>query len=141
MTKRITTLIAGIFVVLVSAYAGAATLEEEIHARLTPAGSVCVAGEDCAAGLAMAGAGAGGPRSPEDIYQASCFACHGTGANNAPVLGDVEAWAPRIAQGTDVLYANAINGLNNIMPARGLCMDCSDEEIQAVVDYLVQEVQ
>jgi cytochrome c5 len=24
-----------------------------------------------------------------------------------------------------------------VMPARGTCMDCSDEELQATVDYMV----
>ena len=63
-------------------------------------------------------------------------ACHATGAGGAPMLGDAVAWADRIAQGNDALYDHAINGLNG-MPAKGLCMDCSDEEIQVAVDYMV----
>ena len=44
---------------------------------------------------------------------------------------------PGIAKGIDVLYESTYNGLNGVMPARGTCMDCSDEELQATVDYMV----
>ena len=45
-------------------------------------------------------------------------------------------WAPRIGKGIEVLYESTYNGLNT-MPVRGTCMDCSDEELQATVDYMV----
>ena len=51
-----------------------------------------------------------------------------TGAAGAPKTGDAAAWAPRIAKGMDTLYGNAINGVG-AMPAKGLCADCSDDEI------------
>lgn len=119
-----------------------AKLEDDIRARISPAGEPCVMGEECAAGIASAGTGSDGPKDPEMVYQTYCFACHGTGANESPVLGNVEAWAPRIAKGVDALYESALNGFNNnLMPARGLCMDCSDDDIRATVDYLVEAAQ
>jgi len=119
-----------------------AAVEDEIRARLQPHGSVCAIGEPCAAGIAVAGAASGGPKEPAQVYQTYCFACHGTGANNAPVFGNAEAWEPRIAKGVDVLYQSAINGFNPpAMPPRGLCMDCSDDDIRATVDYLLQGPQ
>ncbi len=54
------------------------------------------------------------------------------------MLGSVDDWASRIEKGSETLYDHAINGFN-AMPAMGLCSDCSDEEIQATVDYMVEE--
>ncbi len=139
MKNRIAVLLAASLMALVSAMAGAQTLEDEIRARLTPAGSVCVAGDACASGLATAG-GAGGSRDAETVYQTFCMACHATGVSESPVLGNVEQWAPRLEKGIDVLYENAINGLN-VMPPRGTCVDCSDDEIRATVDYMLESVQ
>jgi cytochrome c5 len=130
----------GLFGLLATLVAGVglAAVEDEIRACLQPHGEVCVIGDPCAAGLAIATAGSGEPKDPEQVYQTYCFACHGSGANNAPVFGNVEAWAPRIAKGIEVLYESGINGFNGAaMPAKGLCMDCSNEDIQATVDYIV----
>ncbi|AOT06644.1 c-type cytochrome [Pseudoalteromonas luteoviolacea] len=104
--------------------------EEAIKKRLTPIGSVYLAGaEDTAATVPS------GPRSGEQIYQASCFACHGTGALGAPKTAD--EWATRLTKGADVLLDHAINGFN-AMPPKGTCMDCSDEEIQAAIDFMLK---
>ena len=112
--------------------------EQAMMDRMMPLGSVCMAGDPCAAAAA---AGPVGPRTAEDIYAASCQACHLTGASNAPLLGNVEQWAPRIARGKEALYQSVFNGINldgvMVMPVKGLCLDCSDEELMAVVDYMV----
>jgi len=34
---------------------------------------------------------------------------------------------------------STINGLNGMMPARGLCTDCSDEQLKAIVDYMLDQ--
>ena len=126
---------------VVAASGAFAALEDDIRARLQSPAQVCVVGDTCAAGVAMV-AGSGEPMQSEQIYQTTCFACHGTGANNSPVYGNAEAWAPRIAKGIDTLYENAINGFNNnAMPAKGLCMACSNDDIKATVDYMVQAAQ
>jgi cytochrome c5 len=74
------------------------------------------------------------------IYEEKCNVCHGTGAAGAPKLGVQADWAPRITQGMTVLYEHAINGFNS-MPPKGTCMSCSDDEIKAAVDYLVNASQ
>jgi cytochrome c5 len=110
--------------------------------NIKPVGQVYVAGEsepEPAAMTADAGAAAE-PKSGEEIYNGTCVSCHATGAAGAPKLGDAAAWAPRIAQGRDKLLANAINGLN-AMPPKGLCMACTDAEMEAVVDYMVSQSQ
>ncbi len=123
---------------VVSAW-GIAGTEETLEDRLKPAGEVCLAGDDCAVASApVASAESSGSRSGADVYQAKCFACHGTGAGGAPKLGDAAAWAPRIAKGVDVLYASAINGLaGTLMMAKGGCTDCSDEEVSTAVDHII----
>ena len=73
------------------------------------------------------------------------FACHGSGIPNVPQLGDAAAWAPRIAQGNETLYTNAINGFTGSsgmpMPPRGMNPDLSDDEVKAAVDYMVSSSQ
>ncbi|MDX1734473.1 MAG: c-type cytochrome [Halioglobus sp.] len=68
-------------------------------------------------------------------YQASCFACHSTGAAMAPKTGDAEAWAPRLEKGMDTLVASVKNGLG-AMPPTGLCADCSDAEIEELINFM-----
>lgn len=71
-------------------------------------------------------------------YQTSCFACHATGAAGAPLLGDIEAWNSRMEKGMDAVMANVINGVN-AMPAKGLCMNCTDNELQEIVGYMISQ--
>ena len=127
------TRLASAFLATASLYAAAETLEE----RIKPAGSLCMAGDDCAAAPLQL-ASASGARSGKDVYDSKCAACHATGAAGAPKLGDAATWTARIGKGTDTLYASVINGLNG-MPAKGLCFDCSDEELKASVDYIVEK--
>jgi cytochrome c5 len=108
----------------------------EIEARIKPMGEVCLQGDAECGGAAVAVAS--GPRSGEEVYNAACMACHTTGAGGAPMLGDAAAWADRIAKGTEVLYASGVNGVPGTgMIAKGGCMNCSDEEIHAAVDYMI----
>lgn len=108
----------------------------EIEARIKPVGDVCLQGDSSCGGPAVAASS--GPRSGEDVYNAACMACHATGAAGAPILGDVAAWVDRIAKGTDVLHESGVKGLPGTgMIAKGGCMNCSDEEVIAAVDYMV----
>ena len=77
------------------------------------------------------------------VYNAACLACHGSGIGGAPILGDKDAWAPRIAQGDDVLKSHAIDGFTNVgfMPPKGGRVDLSDQEIYDALDYMVGESQ
>ena len=131
MTKLITS----IAVVALSAVVSLANASDsKIVERIKPVGSVCIEGTECAAAGAAA-AVASGPRSGADVYGTYCAACHGTGAMGAPKLGDKGAWDSRLAKGFDTALANAINGIN-MMPAKGTCADCSDEEIGAAIKHM-----
>ncbi|MBV1871349.1 MAG: c-type cytochrome [Gammaproteobacteria bacterium] len=68
-------------------------------------------------------------------YKQTCFACHGTGAAGAPKMGDKAAWAPRTAQGMATMLASVKNG-KNAMPPGGLCMDCSDDDYKALINFM-----
>lgn len=110
----------------------------KIDARTQPEAKVCIQGEDCGSAAGATVAAADTKKSPEDIYNGSCMACHATGAAGAPKVGNAGDWAARIAQGKDTLYTHAINGLN-MMPPKGTCGACSDDDIKAVVDYMVEK--
>ena len=78
----------------------------------------------------------------EQVYQKSCGVCHATGSANAPKLGDVAAWKPRVEKGMDALYASAKNGVpGTAMMAKGTCAACSNEELNAAVDFMVSKVK
>ncbi len=114
--------------------AWAASIEDGIIDRIKPVGSLCVEGEPCAAALQTA---ASGPRSAEEVYNTGCAACHASGAAGAPKFRDATDWASRLGAGLDTLYANSINGIRG-MPARGVCPTCSDDEVKAAVDYMIE---
>ena len=74
----------------------------------------------------------------EAAYNGACLACHAYGAAGAPIVGNAEAWAPRIAKGMDALYASGINGVAGTgMIAKGGRPDLSDDVVKAAVDYMV----
>lgn len=79
-------------------------------------------------------------KTGETLYNKYCVACHTTGAGGAPKYGDKTAWKPLIDAGKNSLYKNAIAGIGG-MPAKGNCIDCSNQEIHAAVDYLVNAVE
>lgn len=113
--------------------------EQRIAERIKPIANICLEGEECEGAVTGAVAtAASGPRSGADIYGASCFACHDTGAAGAPKIGDVGAWSARLDdKGLETLVANAINGIGG-MPAKGTCADCTDEEIAASIDHILE---
>lgn len=76
----------------------------------------------------------------EQVYKGACFVCHGTGVAGAPMFGNKDAWAPRVAKGMDALFTSALQGLG-AMPPKGGRMDLADDDIKAAVDYMVSEVQ
>ena len=108
-----------------------AAQEEAVAERIAPVGHLVKAGQV----VAVASAG-GAERSGSDIYGTNCMACHNSGIAGAPMYGDAGAWTTRLAKGIETVYTNAINGIN-AMPARGTCMDCSDDEVIAAIDYIL----
>ena len=72
------------------------------------------------------------------VYNTACVACHGAGVAGAPKVGDKADWAPRIKQGSAVLYEHAIKGYQGkkgVMPPKG-GSSASDDEVKAAVDHM-----
>lgn len=126
-------------------------VQAQIDARIEPVGRVVFSGDEeleemrAAATEAEAARADEAPLTGPQVYNEACFMCHGDpGVGGAPVLGDTEAWAPRIEKGMDVLTDHAINGFQGdagFMPAKGGRVDLSDEEVVAAVEYMVEEVE
>ena len=127
-----------------------AEFQAAVEERIRPVGQVYLPGEEHAAeaptvetlpepdpvATAMTG---------PQVYNAACNACHGNGVGGAPITGDVAEWAPRIAQGIDVLNDHAINGFDGDavtpMLAKGGRADLSDQEVIDAVAYMVEQSQ
>ena len=69
------------------------------------------------------------------LYEKQCKVCHEKGLLAAPVFGNKEAWAPRIAKGIDTLHMHSAKGFNK-MPAQASA-EVSEVQVHAAVDYMV----
>ena len=122
-----------------------AAIEERIH----PVGHVLLMGDSELALAAAAAVAAPTPvatvLSGPQVYNAACILCHAPpGVAGAPPLGDVAAWTPRIAQGSDTLHLHALSGFTGtkgFMPPKGGRVDLSDAEITSAVDYIVGQAK
>ncbi|WP_415902560.1 c-type cytochrome [Neptuniibacter sp. QD29_5] len=124
--------------VALSASVQATSNDEAVIERIKAVGSVCIEGDDTCGG-APAAAPAGGSRTAEEVYNAACAGCHATGAAGAPKYGTAD-WADRAGKGMETLLANAINGIN-AMPPRGMCRDCSDEDLQNAIQHMLDSAK
>jgi cytochrome c5 len=73
-------------------------------------------------------------------YDTSCAACHKDGVMGAPKLGDKAAWAPRIAQGIDVMVKKSITGFKGakgMMAPKGGNPKLTDAQVGNAVAYMV----
>ena len=114
--------------------------EQAVVDRIAHTASACVVGDPCAGEAgAVAVVASASARSGDAVYTAGCAACHASGAAGAPMTGNAAAWEPRQAKGIDTLVQHAYNGYN-AMPAKGLCADCSEEEIRGAVEYILSQL-
>jgi len=88
-------------------------------------------------GLALSIAGAANADDKgKEIYDSKCSLCHAQGVAGAPKFSNKDDWAPRIAKGEDELMKSVLNG-KNAMPPKGTCMDCSDADLKAAMEYMI----
>ncbi|WQC54211.1 cytochrome c5 family protein [Idiomarina sp. PL1-037] len=106
---------------------------EAIAERIKPLGKHYVAGESSAAEESS------GPRSGQQVYDKYCTACHTSGVMGAPKINEASDWEERLDQGMETVLKHAVEGFN-AMPPKGTCSDCSEEEIQAAIDYMTEEI-
>lgn len=121
-----------------------------IDKRIAPIGQVVMMGsaelkaaEEAAAKAQQQQAHA--PLTGPQVFNAQCHLCHAPpGVGGAPVVGNAAAWDPRIAEGLPTLYKHALNGFqgkSGVMPPKGGRPDFSDDEIEAAVRYMVDQVK
>ena len=75
----------------------------------------------------------------ESIWATACFRCHRYGTNGAAVLEDKAYWHQTATKGLDELYKSVWEGKkgeNGVMPPKGFCNLCSEDEIKKSVLYI-----
>jgi len=102
--------------------------------------SAPVAAATTATAAVAAKAGGASMEAGKKVYDTTCFACHKTGVAGAPIFGNKEAWAPRIATGADSLYNSVLKG-KGAMPPKGGNTALADDDVKAAVDYMVSQSQ
>ena len=78
-------------------------------------------------------------RDGKTVYDAACAVCHQNGLAGAPTFGDKSAWGLRVNKSLDELTYSVKNGLRG-MPAMGLCMNCSEQELEMAVSYILDSL-
>ena len=73
----------------------------------------------------------------KSVFNHSCLTCHGNSVRDAPRVGDMHVWQPRLAQGLDILIQHALNG-HGRMPAKGGYTTLTDYEVSSAVAYVYQ---
>lgn len=75
----------------------------------------------------------------KQVYISACILCHQDGEMTAPRIGNGANWYLRLkTSGLTGLYRHAINGYNS-MPIKGACVTCSDNDMIASVDYILDK--
>ena len=88
--------------------------------------------------VAQTASAQGGERGGKEVVEAVCAACHRTGVNGAPKIGDEKAWAKLASQGLTSLTAIALKGIRK-MPPHGGNPDLSNTEIERAITYMVNQ--
>ena len=115
-----------------------AMIDSALLERIKPIGEVRI--DSSSIVVASSESSGNAERSGEKIYNANCIGCHSSGVMGAPKYASIEDWAPRIDLGLEKLTLSAIAGKGG-MPARGTCMDCSDNEIKLSVQYMLDSLK
>lgn len=106
---------------------------EDINMRLQPVITL----DSLLASSAGSGSGDMAQKSPEQLYQGACLACHASGVAGAPKTGDSAAWKARAGAGIDALVASSINGKGAMPPKGGSIY--SEEQLRSVIEYMLAE--
>lgn len=83
------------------------------------------------------------PHKNEKIYEVYCANCHAKKPLipvGAPRLGDIKDWSLRLKKGKTILLKHTLEGYG-LMPARGGCFECRDEDLTGVYDWMISELK
>ena len=112
-------------------------VENSVLERIKPVGEVRI---DTSTQVASAEIVETAVRSGEEIYNSKCAGCHTSGVMGSPKFASLEDWAPRVGLGLEKLTLSAIAGKGG-MPAKGTCMDCTDDDIKITVQYMLDSLE
>lgn len=112
-------------------------VENSVLERIKPVGEVRI---DTSTQVASAEIVETAVRSGEEIYNSKCAGCHTSGVMGSPKFASLEDWAPRVDLGLEKLTLSAIAGKGG-MPAKGTCMDCTDNDIKITVQYMLDSLE
>ena len=112
-------------------------VENSVLERIKPVGEVRI---DTSTKVASAEIVETAVRSGEEIYNSKCAGCHTSGVMGSPKFASLEDWAPRVGLGLEKLTLSAIAGKGG-MPAKGTCMDCTDNDIKITVQYMLDSLE
>ena len=99
-----------------------------ILSRIKPVGEVVFA----------SASGPKGQMTGEQVYNAVCKTCHGSGLAGSPKVGDQAAWGKVIAQGLPTLVDHATHGIR-AMPPKGGNPDFENVEVERAVVYMANQ--
>jgi len=134
-SKILITFLAAFFVLGINS----SEAEEAIKKRIAPVGSVCIQGQDCANAVVAAAPISSALRTGQEVYVNACATCHSIGLAGAPKFADASTWGARPDKGIAALTMSVKNGLNG-MPPKGMCMDCSEDELSSAVQYMLDSL-
>jgi cytochrome c5 len=82
--------------------------------------------------------------SGQAVFETSCANCHTGGFGgfftSAPDIDDPDDWEASVPKGVEGLTATTIAGFGEMEP-RGGCATCTDEEIRAAIEYMLEVIQ
>lgn len=108
---------------------------DAILSRIKPVGTVEATGEVAKPQTAQVELSA---TAGQDRYKSTCAVCHETGVGGAPKFRNEADWKERMKAGIDGMLKIAIQG-KGAMPPKGTCMQCSDEELKATIEYMIPQ--
>jgi len=76
----------------------------------------------------------------KSIYNNYCGACHDTGVDDAPRLGEQAAWADRAPKWSALLKDHATKGFIDMKPMGGMLV-LSEEAVVAAVGYMAEQIK
>jgi cytochrome c5 len=78
------------------------------------------------------------------VFEEACASCHTGGIggwmSGAPDMDDADDWEGVLEKGTEALTLATITGIGE-MPPMGKCETCTEEQIGAAVEYMVEQLK
>lgn len=78
------------------------------------------------------------------VFNQYCSMCHSKDPKikgiGAPVIGDKDAWKPRIEKGFASLVKSVMDGLN-AMPPKGTCIECNASDVERAIRFMLPDLE